>query len=97
MDYLTLFLNVYPYKKNAGPPNIAGISFYNPDMGRFPNSGNLFKIYFILEKGDCLFIPAYWWYQVDTYNEPNTYINFYFASHSRYVDIIMKGIEEDMI
>jgi hypothetical protein len=87
----------YPYKKNVGPPNMAGINIYNPDIGKFPNSGNLFKLYFILDKGDCLFIPAYWWRQIDTSNEPNTYVKFFFESHSRYVDIMMKGIEEDKI
>ena len=88
---------VYPYKKGVGPTNLAGISLYSPDMGKFPNSGNLYKIYFIVEKGDCLFIPAYWWFQIDTYNEPNLYVKLFFETHSRYLDILMKGVEDDKI
>ena len=88
---------VYPYKKNVASPNLSGINFYYPDLNRFPNSGGLFKIFFILEKGDCLFIPSYWWHQFNSYNEPSLSVSFYFKTNSRYLDIIVKGIEEDLI
>ena len=89
--------NVYAYKKNVASPNLSGLNFYYQDLNRFPNSGSLFKIFFILEKGDCIFIPSYWWHQLNTYNEPNLSVAFYFKSNSRYLDVIVKGIEEDLI
>jgi hypothetical protein len=85
---------VSPYKKNYGHPNYSAINFFKAEYGRFPNFREAHRLYITLSKGDCLYLPAYWWFSTKTEEGKHfAYVKFEYKSHSRWVDYIIKGLE----
>jgi hypothetical protein len=85
---------VYPYKRPYGPPNFSPVNFFKAEYGRFPEFKKVNRMYVNLEKGDCLYIPAFWWYMTKT--DENVHfitVSALFKSHSRLVEDIVHGIE----
>ena len=89
---------VYPYTKKYGPTNFSGVDFFNGELGRFPNFQAVQRMFVVLEKGDCLFIPSYWWYNLKTEEKKNNIlVTFVYKSQSRWVELLMKGILDEEI
>ncbi len=47
-----------------------------------------------INKGDALFIPAYWWHHVKSSKSRNLAINFWYTPNYM-ADLFMKGIEDE--
>jgi hypothetical protein len=87
---------VYPFYKKFGMPNFSAVNFFKTEYGRFPNFRNCHRLFITLSKGDCLYVPAYWWFSTKSPNDKQfSYIKFEFKSHSRWVDYILRGMEND--
>jgi hypothetical protein len=88
--------SVYPFKKNYGPPNYSAVNFFKGEYGRFPNFRFSHRLYITLSKGDCIFLPAYWWFSIKTeINRHFSVLNFQFKTHSRWAQNIFKGLETE--
>jgi len=84
---------VYPFLKKYGPTNYSGVNFFNGEYGRFPDFQFVQRMYVVLEKGDCFFLPSYWWSSTRFDDGNSLTVNFTYKSHSRWVELLMKGIE----
>ena len=66
-------INVSPFYRQeiyVQPPfsQDSPVSFFQPDLKLFPDFNHARKDQIRLEKGDCLFVPAFNFYQVQAYN-----------------------------
>lgn len=62
----------------AGAP-ISMVNFSNPDFERFPKFKEALAVAQVadIEPGDAIFIPALWWHHVESFNEINILINYW--------------------
>lgn len=45
-------------------PNVAAVNFFIPNLEKYPYFTDVQKFSVVLSKGDCLFIPAYYFHQM---------------------------------
>lgn len=59
--------------------HISGVFRHGPelDRARFPLFDPARRVRFELEAGDALYLPAYWWHQVQSHAEENLNLNFW--------------------
>ena len=87
---------IYNFKKGYGPANYSPVNFFESEYGRFPKFAKAHRLLISLSKGDCLFIPAFWWYSVKTPNHDHyMYINLNYHTHSVMLENIIKNIEQE--
>ena len=48
------------------PPGMVPISFFDPDFEKFPKSRQVTVESFEMKTGECIFIPAYWFWEAAT-------------------------------
>lgn len=48
--------------------NVSPVNFFLPDTKKFPHFSQAIKEQISLAKGDCLFIPAFYFYHLQGYN-----------------------------
>lgn len=57
------------------------VDIQDPDLKRFPNFPKAHRLNCVLRPGDVLFMPAFWWHEVQSYPDPkekrNLAINFW--------------------
>ncbi len=62
-----------------------------PDLERFPRFSGARRMACVLRPGDVLFMPAFWWHEVQSYPDPmerrNLAVNFWYDNSS-----IAKGL-----
>ena len=60
------------------------VDIANPDLERFPNFARSHRLECVLRPGDVLFMPAFWWHEVQSYPDPkerrNLAVNYWWAS-----------------
>jgi hypothetical protein len=69
----------YPLPMFSQTAHISGI-FRNgphPDLSKFPRFDPSVGVRSELEEGDVLYIPAYWWHQVDSLGRENVNLNYW--------------------
>ena len=49
-------------------PNVASVNFFVPKLSTYPYFENVQKFNVNLHDGDCAFIPAYFFYQMQNHN-----------------------------
>lgn len=50
-----------------------------------------------LKKGDCLYIPAFYWTQSQSVSDQSIFLSFGYESHSRLVDLLYDAINEGIL
>jgi hypothetical protein len=54
-----------------------------------------------LDKGDCVYVPPFWWYQVETpeqeTNQINAIVKYTYVESTTWVDMLMYGMENGLI
>ncbi len=71
---------LYPFSgtgPSSGPQNFSQINIADPDEGRFPALRSARCLEAILEEGDMLFIPSYWYHAVFHLGRININVNFW--------------------
>lgn len=57
------------------------VDILRPDLDRFPHFARARRLHCVLEPGDVLFMPAFWWHEVQSKPDPmekrNLAINFW--------------------
>ena len=89
-----LYQNVYEDLPPTELPE--DISLFKVKAEKFPLLEEV-KEYILeaqLEKGDCVYVPALWWFQFQTQSEESTILSFEYQSSSKFVDILFKAINE---
>lgn len=47
------------------------VDILQPDYSRFPNFARAKRLRCVLSPGDVLFMPAFWWHEVQSYPDPH--------------------------
>jgi hypothetical protein len=71
---------LYPFsgvRPSSGGQNFSQINIVNPDEARFPGFRKARCLEAIIEEGDMLFIPSYWYHAVFHLGEVNINVNFW--------------------
>ena len=90
---------MYPFKRK-GPNNYSRVNFFdgkNNIKEKYPNFLKTNKIYISLYKGECIYIPAFWWrsYRTNKFKKEKTmFVTFKFNSNSKYLENLMYIINE---
>ncbi|BAY25371.1 JmjC domain-containing protein [Calothrix sp. NIES-2100] len=67
---------LYPFPKNSKVPFMSQLNIDKPDIDKFPQFRNAKYIECILEAGEILFFPSFWWHQVYSLDELNISVSF---------------------
>jgi oxalate decarboxylase/phosphoglucose isomerase-like protein (cupin superfamily) len=70
---------LYPFSglTSVGPQNFSQVNIVNPDEGRFPGFRSVRCLEAVIEEGDMLFIPSYWYHSVFHLGDFNINVNFW--------------------
>lgn len=71
---------VYPFSgvhRSRGALNFSQVNIANPDEVRFPGFRSARCVEAVIEEGDMLFIPSYWYHAVFHLGEVNINVNFW--------------------
>lgn len=66
---------LYPYPAGSKIPHMSQINIEYPDLNKFPNFPKAKYFECIIELGEILFIPAFWWHQVYSLDNSNQELN----------------------
>jgi len=50
----------------------------------------------VLRDGDCLYLPAYWWYQIETAPVTTIVLTYWYTVASEWLKLMFYGLEENM-
>ncbi len=80
-----------------GEPNPSHISPLDLSSGNLKT--RVHKV--ILEAGDCVFVPSYWWYQVaipkNEQKDHGLVVTFKYDVSSTWVDLVMYGVQNQLL
>jgi hypothetical protein len=68
------------YEDRDGEARTSKLNIADPDLVKYPNFKNAVPYEVVAESGDVLFIPAYWFHQVES-SCRHIAINFWFDTH----------------
>lgn len=68
-----------PHPHSSVLPHMSSLDLQQPDLQKHPRSSRLRGFRADIAETDLLFIPAYWWHQVQSYGL-NIAVNFWFAT-----------------
>ena len=94
--------NLYVGHFENWPPHEATFSFFGERKDSLYLASNAKYLDATLEKGDCLYVPAYFYVETKTLSKGNgieglgvsIIVNHQYASHSQLVDMVMDGIQD---
>jgi len=72
--------NLYPFSgigQSAARHNFSQVNILHPDDGRFPGFRSVTCLEAVIEEGDMLFIPSYWYHAVFHEGDININVNFW--------------------
>ena len=68
---------LYPFPAHSKTPHLSQINIDETDIDKFPKFSKAKYIECVLEPGEMLFIPVYWWHQVYSFDKLNIAVNFW--------------------
>lgn len=74
---------LYPFPAHSKIPHLSQINIDKPDLNKFPKFQQAGYLECILEPGEMLFIPAFWWHQVYSLDRLNISVNFWWKINWR--------------
>jgi hypothetical protein len=91
------------YREGQKPRNIP-VNFSPVDQD-FANANQRYNIYshlrnketILLERGDCVYIPAYYWYGSNNFNGMAIGFTFWYDLSSEWARMLFKGLEQKTI
>ena len=88
---------LYPVEKSRDGGLTSEVNITNPDHGAFPLFKKARSIKVTLRAGQMLYVPSYWWHEVESSMEPQIAVNFWFMCHSRLVHNMMSVFEDRVV
>jgi len=79
------------------PKNYSSINLKNLEQNTNPLAKHLLTFTAELDQGDCLYIPSYWWQQIDSSPEKSIGVTFWYPTSSDWMKLTFHGIEENLI
>ena len=73
----------YPFPIGHPADRQAAVDLRAPDLARFPALRRARFLYALLEPGDTLYLPSYWWHEVHHPWDDTCAVNFWFASAAK--------------
>ncbi|MEC4812263.1 MAG: cupin-like domain-containing protein [Scytonema sp. PMC 1069.18] len=74
---------LYPFPAHSKIPHMSQINIDQPDIDKFPKFQKAKYMECVLEPGEMLFIPAFWWHQVYSLDGLNISVNFWWKTNFR--------------
>ncbi len=71
---------LYPFPAYSKIPHMSQLNIDKPDIDKFPKFQKAKYMECLLEPGEMLFIPAFWWHQVYSQDQLNISINFWWKT-----------------
>mmetsp|Transcript_3754 Transcript_3754/g.5678 ORF Transcript_3754/g.5678 Transcript_3754/m.5678 type:complete len:156 (-) Transcript_3754:81-548(-) len=92
------YSNLYAGSVESMRPGSSPVDLFHPsilaNLETFPLLKKALILEVTLKPGECLFVPAWWWYQSQTLVDTDTiFIDFEFEPHSKMFNIINRGIQ----
>ena len=72
---------LYPFPAHSKIPHMSQLNIDQPDIDKFPKFQKAKYMECLLEPGEMLFIPAFWWHQVYSLEQLNISINFWWKTN----------------
>lgn len=69
---------LYPYSSRSTLAHFSRVDIEQPDFTRYPKFKNAKPMEFTLEPGEMLYLPPFWWHQVESL-EPAISVSFWWA------------------
>lgn len=80
------------------PPNETPINFFRPvNTTDYPLFDYAKVLTVEVEKGQCLFVPAFYFMQSQTVTDKSTIVTFEYESHSELVALLFKAIDKGIL
>ena len=81
--------NLYPGPIDFAPGGqpISTVDFKQPDYKKFPRFKEALKTAFIaeLEPGDAVIVPSMWWHHVESFDDLNVLVNYWWRESPKYM------------
>ena len=93
-----IYVNAYEEQRRGESP----LNFFDVDWIKYPLAGHVNFLETTLNAGDCMYVPAYYYIQSKSTGKPGLHdetimITEQYESHSKFIDVMMEGIEEERI
>ena len=72
---------LYPFPAHSKTPHMSQLNIDQLDINKFPKFQKAQCMECLLEPGEMLFIPAFWWHQVYSLDQINISLNFWWKTH----------------
>ncbi len=80
---------LYPFPIRSKAPHMSCVDVDNPDLVKYPQYSHAKGLETVLNPGEMLYIPAFWWHHIKSY-ELNMAVNFWYSqSVGTYTDLIV--------
>ncbi|NET74474.1 MAG: cupin-like domain-containing protein, partial [Sphaerospermopsis sp. SIO1G2] len=72
---------LYPHSVDSKAPHLSYVNIDKPDVEKFPKYQDSQKIECVLEAGEMLFMPPFWWHHVNSLDPLNIAVNFWWKAN----------------
>ncbi|TNV77256.1 hypothetical protein FGO68_gene12138 [Halteria grandinella] len=73
------------------PNNYSPVDFVRPDYQKYPLFKNAMVYHIQLLPGDCLFLPAVWWHQVESSPGECIAVSYWYKSNNEIENVVLEG------
>uniref|UniRef100_A0A7S3II51 JmjC domain-containing protein n=1 Tax=Strombidium inclinatum TaxID=197538 RepID=A0A7S3II51_9SPIT len=79
------------------PDNYSPVEFVWPDYQKYPLFRNAKVRNIHIKAGDCLYVPAYYWHQVQSSPEVSIGVATFFKTYHQIVDLMQMGFQQQVV
>ena len=83
------FRALYPFPVHHPCDRQSRVNLYNPDLERFPRFAEARPVHAVLEPGELLYIPQYWWHHIENLSSECVSLNFWFKDQSKPQKVVL--------
>ena len=83
------FGGLYPFPVHHPCDRQSQVDLYHPDVRRFPGFAHARPLEAVLEPGELLYIPQYWWHHIENLTDGCVSLNFWFKDVGRPKKVVL--------
>ena len=83
------FRALYPFPVHHPCDRQSRVDLYHPDLERFPRFAEAKPVHAVLEPGELLYIPQYWWHHIENLSSECVSLNFWFKDQSKPQKVVL--------